>query len=255
MTQVSCAEMCARANYTTAGVEYRVACFCGDVADGKKGIGGNKLPIADCGGPTGLGAGDMMLVYPFACTLPLPPGPPPPPPPPPPISPTMARTVVSAYEEMIKLLLDFTTTPGTLGMLAAHEGDNYFSFNRHGIPLGVVPNNTFNGTPRVYRPAVRTVVSKDEKMFELQAAVLSAAPPTTVKLTIQGMSGKPSDVRVMALVRDARTGEAHSQLYGASLPMPQEEFSYVVTAEFGAPGAPTKTLSSPSTGTQSVVVV
>eukprot|EP01046_Picozoa_sp_COSAG06_P003401 COSAG06_NODE_133_length_22471_cov_57.507286_3_plen_101_part_00 len=37
-TQVSCAEACARANYSTAGVEYGVACFCGDIADGRKGI-------------------------------------------------------------------------------------------------------------------------------------------------------------------------------------------------------------------------
>lgn len=38
-TQESCAEACARANYSTAGVEYNVACFCGQLADGKKGIG------------------------------------------------------------------------------------------------------------------------------------------------------------------------------------------------------------------------
>jgi hypothetical protein len=77
-TQVSCAEACARANYSTAGVEYGVACFCGDIADGRKGIGGEKLPLGQCGGASGMGGADIMLVYPFTCTFPLPPGPPPP---------------------------------------------------------------------------------------------------------------------------------------------------------------------------------
>ena len=58
----------------------------------------------------------------------------------------MAQAVLSEYEEMIKLLLDFTTTPGTLGVLAAHEGDNYYQFNRHGIAMGILPNKTFSGT-------------------------------------------------------------------------------------------------------------
>ena len=62
-TQVSCAEACARANYSTAGVEYGVACFCGDIADGRKGIGGEKLPLGQCGGASGMGGADIMLVY------------------------------------------------------------------------------------------------------------------------------------------------------------------------------------------------
>ena len=299
MTQETCAEACARANFTSAGVEYKVACFCGDVVDGKKGIGGGKLPITICGGPAGLGDGDMMLVFPFTCTFPLPPTPPPPDPPkgkcpagttpkpqpcptsprhkfcpwdptksqcqqfpkpncppcpkpapppplPPPVTPSMAQAVLSEYEEMIKLLLEFTTTPGSLGVLAAHEGDNSFQFNRHGIAMGILPNKTFGGTPRVYRPAVRTVVSKLEKTFEFQAAVLSATRPTSVTLVLNGAA------HAMAVVSDARTGEAHSQLYGVLVPIPQDDFSYAITAEFGG-GA--KSLSSPSTGKQSVVVL
>jgi hypothetical protein len=76
------------------------------------------------------------------------------------------------YEEMIRLLLEFTTTPGTLGVLAAHEGDNYFGFNRHGIALGIVPNKTFAGTPRMYASAVRTVVSKVETDFTVEVRLL-----------------------------------------------------------------------------------
>eukprot|EP01043_Picozoa_sp_COSAG02_P008957 COSAG02_NODE_297_length_25355_cov_78.632998_8_plen_99_part_00 len=53
-------------------------------------------------------------------------------------------------------------------MIAAHEGDNYFQFNKHGIDLGVVPNKTYAGTPRVYAPALRTVISRHEKQFTLQ---------------------------------------------------------------------------------------
>lgn len=75
-TQEACAEACARANYSTAGVEYKVACFCGQLADGKKGIGGEELPLSACGGASGMGGADIMLVYPFNCTFPLPPAPP-----------------------------------------------------------------------------------------------------------------------------------------------------------------------------------
>lgn len=57
---------------------------------------------------------------------------------------------------------------GTLGVIAAHEGDNYYSFNKHGIELGVVANKTYAGTPRVYAPAIRTVISRHEKRFTLQ---------------------------------------------------------------------------------------
>ena len=76
-------------------------------------------------------AGDVMLVYPFFCTDPLPPPgptPPRPPPPPPPPGPAQkhgARLLTEAYAKMITLLLEFTTTPGELGMLAAHEGANW----------------------------------------------------------------------------------------------------------------------------------
>lgn len=107
------------------------------------------------------------------------------------------------------------------------------------------------GTPRVYRPAVRTVVSEAEKAFELQATVLSATPPTSVTLTIQGVSGKKAGRWAMTVVNDARTGAAHSQVYSVSAPMPKDDFSYVITADF----AGGKSLSSPSTGRQSVVVV
>ena len=75
-------------------------------------------------------------------------------------------------DQMIRLLLEFTTTPGTLGVLAAHEGDNYFGFNRHGIALGIVPNKTFAGTPRMYASAVRTVVSKVETDFRVEVRLL-----------------------------------------------------------------------------------
>ena len=128
-----------------------------------------------------------MLIYPFTCNGPLPPtpSPVPPPPPPPPPSPAQLREaahrVKEEYSLMMQLLLEITDSPGELGMIGAHEGANWPSqFGTHAIPLGIVPNQSYTGTPRIFLPALRTVVSKVEKLFVIQAAILSPSAPITV---------------------------------------------------------------------------
>lgn len=165
---------------------------------------------------------------------------------------------------------------GTLGVIAAHEGDNFFSFNKHGIELGIMANKTYAGTPRVYAPALRTVIARHEKRFTLQvrsgsyamgqihaalfsnsvlyglvgviqAAVLSAEPPTAVRLTLTGAREYS-----MTAVPDQKTGVTHSQIYSVSVPTPQADFAWKVTAEFGEGK---KELKMPAVGNQTVVVV
>ena len=166
-------------------------------------------------------------------------------------------------------------------MIAAHEGDNYFQFNKHGIELGIVPNKTYAGTPRVYAPALRTVISRHEKQFTLQvrsgsfaiqsecqvhvtllsnsvpyglggnagvqAAVLSAVPPTAVTLTLTGAREYS-----MTPVPDQKTGQLHSQIYSVSVPTPQADFAWRVTAKFRDNN---EELHMPTVGNQTVVVV
>lgn len=83
-----------------------------------------------------------------------------------------------------------------------------------------------------------------------QAAVLSAAPPTAVTLALTGVHGLPS--HSMVAVPDQKTGVTHSQIYSVSVPTPQADFAWRVTAEFGEG---IKELHMPTIGTQTVVVV
>jgi hypothetical protein len=119
-SQEICALTCAKNGYTVAGVEYSVACFCGDVMPTTA-----ELPLDQCNAmKCGLdkhedcGGADIMYVFPFTCTPPVPT-------PPSPVD--RARLVVEEYSKMITLLLEITTTPGELGMLASHEGGNWQS--------------------------------------------------------------------------------------------------------------------------------
>jgi hypothetical protein len=198
------------------------------------------------------------------------------------------------YEEMIRLLLEFTTTPGTLGVLAAHEGDNYFGFNRHGIALGIVPNKTFAGTPRMYASAVRTVVSKVETDFTVEVRLLlsftsvgrrnalcklvflSSSSQMLILIRFGSLATMPQvvvlsakqpskvtltlnggTVHTMTAVADQKTDVVHSQVYSAKLPMPQADFMWRATASF-ASSVDSKgagDLHYPTVGDQSVVVV
>lgn len=56
----------------------------------------------------------------------------------------------------------------------------------------------------------------------------------------------------MTAVADQKTSVTHSQVYSASVPTPQADFAWLVTAEF-AEGE--KELRVPLVGTQTVVVV
>jgi hypothetical protein len=142
MTQESCAVACKRMNYSVAGVEYSTACFCGNTMPTL-----GELPIAKCsvmkcaGDKTeACGDGDVMLVYPFECNGPLPPVPTPAPPSP--AVRALALKLTELYSEMITRLLEFTTTPGEMGMLGSHEGANWPSaFGHEAIALGIGPNS------------------------------------------------------------------------------------------------------------------
>ena len=258
-TQESCAVACARQNYTVAGVEFATACFCGN--PGWENATTQELPLSDCaamkcsnGEPCG--GGDIMLVYPFFCTSPLPPPGPVPPRPPPPPGPAQragAKLLMEAYAKMITLLLEFTTTPGELGMLAAHEGANWPSkFGKVPSALGMSLNQTYVGTPRIYRPAIRTVIAKTESSFYIEAAVLSAVRPASVTLHV----GKTQTYAMVGAsdpdpVHGGGGGiAARSQVYSVEIPVPADDFEYTIVAAVG--GA---TMATPSIGTQSVVVV
>jgi hypothetical protein len=56
----------------------------------------------------------------------------------------------------------------------------------------------------------------------------------------------------MVAVPDQKTGVTHSQIYSVSVPTPQADFAWRVTAEFGEG---IKELHMPTIGTQTVVVV
>lgn len=132
-------------------------------------------------------------------------------------------------------------------------------------------DKTYAGTPRVYRPAVRTVLSRAEETFYIEAAVLSATPPTSVKITITVGSagggrnaGSAIDQVVreehqLSPVQDPRTKAFHSQVYSVQIPLPATDFEYTITATLsstdGDAGAELSELSTPTTGTQTVVIV
>ena len=179
-----------------------------------------------------------------------PPAPTPPVPTPPPSPATrlaIAKQLVAVYHRMITTLLEITTTPGELGMLGAHEGANWPSaFGVEATRLGIMPNRSYVGTPRIFRPAVRTVVSKSEPSFTIEAAVLSPSPPSTVTLTLTTTASNrdspetamvTTDSHPMAPVADQRTGKVHSQLYSVTVPTPQADFDYVISAAFDGAAA------------------
>ena len=210
LTQELCAGQCAALNYSFAGVEYAVACFCGD----RLPPASDKLPAAQCAAmkcdgnaAEDCGGADIILVYPFVCgsAPPAPPTPPLPPPPPPPQN----------YSRLIPSLL---------------------------------PRKGYKGMARMYQPAVRTLVSRAEAAAGvfLQAVVLSAAPPTAVTLSLcpaafggGGEVGHGNDgaadctEHAMAVVADQQTGVAHSQVYGVRVVAPPIGFAYSMRAELG----------------------
>jgi hypothetical protein len=242
LTQESCAVECKRRGYRLAGVEYSTACFCGNVMPTVGELPIVKCSVMKCAGDTteACGDGDVMLVYPFECG-PLPPTPVPPP------TPALAHKLKDVYSQMITRLLEFTSTPGQMGMVGAHEGANWpTAFGREAIALGIVPNSSYTGAARIYRPAVRTVISMHEPSFLMEAAVLSATPPTAVMLVLDGVSHQ------MAVVKDQLSGEAHSQVYSVRVPTPAADFEYFVAASFGANGT---VLRTPGFSNQTVVVV
>lgn len=149
----------------------------------------------------------------------------------------LAAAVRDAYARMITLLLETTTTPGTLGMIAAHEGANWPSvFGAAVAPLAkflppevmqtLSPSRAYGGAPRLYRSAVRSVVASEEGTFELEVVVLSPSPPADVNLHIGGAS------ITMHARTDPLSGTVHSQVYMAQVPIPEDDFEYFVTARF-----------------------
>ena len=175
----------------------------------------------------------------------------------------LAKIVVDSYTSMITFLLSCASTPGTLGMLAAHEGANWPSkFGSVIAGLGqFLPNSTmqtlqpphdYRGAARLFPSHVRTVVAAAEP-FEVEVTVLSATPPSSVVLTINDR------VVPMQPVLDVRTGTRHSQVYAVSIPVPTtdyDELSYFVTASIpSGPSAGSQQLRFPLERNETVVVV
>ena len=81
LTQEMCAGQCAAHNYSFAGVEFGVACFCGDGYPTSATLPMARCAAMKCGGNPGedCGSADVVLVYPFTCST-APPAPPAPPP-------------------------------------------------------------------------------------------------------------------------------------------------------------------------------
>lgn len=166
----------------------------------------------------------------------------------------MAEAVRDAYTEMMTLLLQFTTTPGELGMLAAHGGANWPSkfgavvnalsaYLDNATMQSLQPPMTYAGPPRVFRNAVRTVLSASLDLeFKLAATVLAAAPPKAVTLVIESGASYP-------MTPQGSTKEA--QVYGVSIPTPADDFSYHVEVTLADASA----LRDPPDAAQSVVVV
>ena len=90
----------------------------------------------------------------------------------------------------------------------------------------------------------------------LQVAVLSAIPPMAVTLTLtEGGLGVPTSVHHMVAVADQRSGLVHSQIYSVSVPTPQADFAWRVTATLAKFGDKKEDLHTPLVGNQTVVVV
>ena len=169
-----------------------------------------------------------------------------------------AAALKDAYEEMMTLLLSFTTTPGELGMIAAHEGANWPSvfggkhaaaFRAAGTNMSMVlPRARYMGEARMFLPAVRTVISKAERSFALDATVLSSEVPSAVIVTVCVLSPVPP---YGSLVCNGTSVSEHtmarlgnSQVYSLQRsPPPQDDFSYFVSAAVG--GARIRSPSAP----------
>ncbi len=175
----------------------------------------------------------------------------------------LAQLVVDSYTSMITFLLGCASTPGTLGMLAAHEGANWPSkFGSVVAGLGqflpsstmqaLQPPHTYCGAARLFPSHVRTVVAAAER-FEFEVTVLSASAPSRVVLTLGGRAVP------MEPVFDVRTGVLHSQVYAVSVPLPatdDSEFSYFVTADIpSGPSADSQQLRFPLERNETVVVI
>ena len=112
----------------------------------------------------------------------------------------------------------------------------------------LTPNKTYTGLPRIFRPAVRTVVSKLETTFLLQVNVLSPRPPSSVTLHMN--DGTRGSSHTMDAVVDALSKTMHSQLYEAKVSMPQDDFEYFAEAVLSGGN-----LRVPTVGNETVVVV
>ena len=116
------------------------------------------------------------------------------------------------------------------------------------VLASLTPNKTYIGVPCIFRPAVRTVVSKLESTFLLQGNVLVPLPPSSVMLHVH--DGTSGSSHAMSAVVDAIAKKVHSQLCEASVSVPQEDFEYFVEAALSGGN-----LRAPTVGNQTVVVV
>eukprot|EP00931_Biecheleriopsis_adriatica_P092982 TRINITY_DN66730_c0_g1_i1.p1 TRINITY_DN66730_c0_g1~~TRINITY_DN66730_c0_g1_i1.p1 ORF type:complete len:878 (-),score=119.34 TRINITY_DN66730_c0_g1_i1:50-2683(-) len=148
----------------------------------------------------------------------------------------IAQYLRDAYTKMITLLLEMASSPGTLGMLAAHEGANWPSklgtlvtplskFLAPEVMATLMPPHAYVGAPRLYRSAVRTVISRAERVFQMEVVVLSAVPP--LEVTLQVGSAR----HAMQVKPDERSGKSHSQVYVTQIEVPDDDFEYFVSAK------------------------
>jgi hypothetical protein len=171
---------------------------------------------------------------------------------------TAGRTLTEAYSKMMRLLLQFTASPGELGMLAVHEQINWLTFNRSLASLlnsapgtglspddiaALQPTRGYTGAPRIFQTTVRTAISRDEPGFTVEATVLAASSPATVLLHLD-------DVGSPAIPMQLQGG----QVYATTVPVPAATaFSYYIEASFAdKTKAPIRT---PRAANQSVIVV
>ena len=122
------------------------------------------------------------------------------------------------------------------------------------------PNSTYLGAPRIFRPAIRTAVSRSETMFHLEVTVLSNDAPSRVVLTVNSLSTRTpaSNMELMEHGHDDQVefsqagvwsvaeqvdmtqsaagvqGE-RGQVFSADVNIPAgDEFSYFVEAQWDA---------------------
>lgn len=168
-TMESCAASCGAAQMKLAGVEFGVACFCGDeVVPGSRPLAASACDAMKCSGNSAETCGGNMVlkVYNFTCTAPKP----------------VPKTVVdgvmalrhkllASVTEQINLLMRTVTTTGSLGTLS--------DFQQRGLPYMFTAYDTrleiLTGKPLPASAKMPTVYSGVDRLFVMspRGSVLS----------------------------------------------------------------------------------